>query len=61
VKIRRLREAQAMTQEQLAKRARVSQSYLSQLESGSRGKMPGLKVAQKIAKALGVPLGELLE
>jgi transcriptional regulator with XRE-family HTH domain len=61
VKIKRLREAQEMTQEQLAKRARVSQSYLSQLESGSRGKMPGLKIAQNIARALGVTLAELLE
>jgi transcriptional regulator with XRE-family HTH domain len=60
LKIKRLREALDMTQEQLSKRARVSQSYLSQLESGSRGKMPGLKVAQKIAKALNVSLEDLL-
>lgn len=58
--IRRLREAEGITQEQLAKRAKVSQGYLSRLEAGDR-KAPSIKIAQKLAQALGVPVGELLE
>lgn len=60
VTIRKLREAQGLTQERLAKKARVSQPYLSQLESG-RSKKPGIAIIQKLARALGVPVGELLE
>jgi transcriptional regulator with XRE-family HTH domain len=49
-----------MTQEQLAMKAGLSQPYLSQLEAGDKGN-PSLPLLRKLARALGVPVGELLE
>jgi transcriptional regulator with XRE-family HTH domain len=60
VTIRRLREEQRMTQAQLAKRAKVTQGYISQLETGMIQDI-GTKVAVRLANALGVPVTELLE
>ena len=57
--IRRLRDDRGMTQAQLAKRARVTQGYISQLEAGAK-KDIGAKVAVRLAKALNVPVMELL-
>jgi transcriptional regulator with XRE-family HTH domain len=59
VTIRRLRERQDMTQAALAKKVKVTQGYISQLEAGTR-REPGAKVAIRLAKALGVPVTELL-
>ena len=58
--IKKLREQRDMTQEQLAKKAGVTQGYIAQLESGLR-KNPSLPSLRKLARALGVPVGELLE
>lgn len=58
--IRRLREAEGLTQETLAKKAGVTQSYIAQLESGLK-KSPSLPTLKKLARALGVPVTELLE
>jgi DNA-binding XRE family transcriptional regulator len=58
--IRKLREQQDMTQEQLAKKAGVTQGYIAQLERGLR-KNPSLPALRKLARALGVPVTELLE
>lgn len=55
--IRRLRHERGETQEQLAKRARISRPYLTQLENGDR--KPSLAIAKKLAVALGVSLDEL--
>lgn len=49
-----------MTQEQLAKRAGLKQPYVSKLESGLK-KNPSLPTLKKLARALGVPVTELLE
>lgn len=57
--IRRLRTRQGMTQEELALKAKVTQGYISQLEAGTK-KDIGAKVAVRLAKALGVPVTELL-
>jgi transcriptional regulator with XRE-family HTH domain len=59
--VRRLREEKGWTQAELARRARVSQPYLSQIEAGARGKSPGIRIVQHLAKALGVPVTALLE
>ena len=48
-----------MNQEALAKRAKVSRGYLAALEAGHK-KNPSLAVLQRLAKALGVPVTELL-
>ena len=57
--VRRLRKAQNMTQEDLAKKARVTQGYIAQIEAGSIKEL-GAKVALRLADALGVPVTELL-
>jgi len=47
------------TQEALAKRAKVSRSYLAAIEAGHK-RNPSLVILQKLAKALGVPVAKLL-
>lgn len=49
-----------MTEEELAKRAKVSRGYLADLEAGHR-KNPSVAVLKRLAKALGVPVTALLE
>jgi len=58
--IRELRGAKGLTQMQLAKRAKVTQGYISQVETGTIQDI-GAKVAVRLAKALGVPVTRLLE
>ena len=53
------RAAMELTQMALAKRAKVTQTYIAKLESGDK-KNPSLAILQRLAKALGVPLTELL-
>ena len=48
-----------VTQEELARRAKVSRGYLAAIEAGHK-KNPSLAVLQRLAKALGVPVTELL-
>ena len=57
--IRQKREQENMTQEQLAKKVGVTQGYIAQLESGLK-RNPSLPTLKKIAKALGVPVTDLL-
>jgi transcriptional regulator with XRE-family HTH domain len=58
--LRGLRESRGLTQVQLAKKARISQAYVAKLESGAR-KSLSLPAIKRLAKALGVPVTELLE
>ena len=58
--IQGLREAKGMTQRDLADKAEVTQGYVAQLEQGLK-KNPSLEVLQRIAKALGVSVAELLK
>ena len=53
------RQAKNLTQTALAKRAKVSVSYVSMLERGAR--VPPLETLEVIAKALGVPPLDLLQ
>jgi transcriptional regulator with XRE-family HTH domain len=53
------REGLGFTREQLAKKAKVTTAYVSMMEAGKR-KNPSLVVLQRLAKALGVPVAELL-
>jgi len=57
--IKKLREAKGLTQEQVAKQAKVTKNYITMLERGAR-KSPSLPVLRRIAKALGVPPSALL-
>jgi transcriptional regulator with XRE-family HTH domain len=53
------REQVGLTREQLARKARVTTAYVSMMEAGKR-KNPSLAVLDRLAKALGVPVTELL-
>jgi transcriptional regulator with XRE-family HTH domain len=67
--IKELRERRGLTQEELAKRSGVSQGYIAKLEPSSRaGKSktvrkanPSVAILKRLARALGVPVTELLE
>jgi transcriptional regulator with XRE-family HTH domain len=48
-----------MSQLGLAKRAKVAQAYISELEAGDK-KNPGIETLRKLARALSVPVTELL-
>jgi transcriptional regulator with XRE-family HTH domain len=59
MKVQALRDKRAMTQEALAKKARISRGYLARLETGRHE--PTLTMLRKLAKALSVPVTALLE
>ena len=59
--VRRYRLERGLTQAELARRARISKAYLSQLESGSGGTRPSADILYRLAFALGTSAGELLE
>lgn len=56
--VKQLREAREMSQEELAYRADLSSSHISRTERGAQS--PSLMVIHKIAKALGIPISELM-
>lgn len=58
-RIRALRRAQKMTQEDLSYEAKIDYSYLNEIESGKRN--PSVKRVNAIAKALKVPVSELFK
>jgi transcriptional regulator with XRE-family HTH domain len=58
-RVKRVREARGLTQVALAKRARVTQGFVSKVEAGVQ-RDPGVAVLQRLAKALGVPVTALL-
>ena len=58
-KLKALRARQGLTQEQLAEKSGVSRTYLARLETGRQD--PTLSTLEKLAKALGVKAGRLLE
>lgn len=60
MKLKRLRETKGLSQLALAKRAKINQAYISELEAGSK-RNPGVEICRKLAKALGVSLTDLLE
>ena len=49
-----------MSQRDLAAKVKVTPGYIAQLETG-HAKNPSLDVLKRLARALGVPVGELLE
>ena len=58
--LKELRAEKKMTQVELAKKAKVTQAYIAMLESGEK-KNPSLVIVRRIARALGVPISQLLE
>jgi transcriptional regulator with XRE-family HTH domain len=57
--VQNLRRDKGLSQEELAERAEVHQTYLSGVERGVRN--PSLMVLGRIAKALGVDAWDLLK
>lgn len=60
LKIRQIRETKGLNQNDVARDSEISQPYLSELESGEKDN-PSKAVLIRLAKALGVPVAELLE
>jgi len=58
-RVRRFRETQKLSQEELAYRAGVHRTYLGGIERGERN--PSLKNLAAIAKALNVRLADLVD
>jgi len=59
LRLKELRDAKDMTQEDLADKAQIFRTYLSRIETG--GANPTLTVIFQLAEALGVSTGSLLE
>ncbi len=57
--MRRLRQDKGWSQEELAHRAGMHRTYVSDLERSARN--PSIELIDKLAVALGVPVGELLD
>jgi transcriptional regulator with XRE-family HTH domain len=57
--LKTLREEKGLTQVDLANKAKVERTYIVKLESGDK-KNPSLDILKKLAKALGVPVTDLL-
>jgi transcriptional regulator with XRE-family HTH domain len=58
MKLKRMREAKGLSQADLARRAKITREYVNKLEAGRYD--PTVGVIQRLAKALGVPVTELL-
>ncbi|RMG99820.1 MAG: XRE family transcriptional regulator [Deltaproteobacteria bacterium] len=58
-RLRRLREERGLTQEHLARRARIATDMISRLENG-RYTSPGLRTLLRVARGLGVSLVQIL-
>ncbi len=57
--LRQLRHAKGLSQEAFADEAGLHRTYVSDLERGARN--PSVSVVDKLARALGVPAGRLLD
>jgi transcriptional regulator with XRE-family HTH domain len=59
MKLKALRTAHGLTQVQLAKKMKMKQAYIAQLETGVEAN-PTLDTLRRLAKALKVSVGELV-
>lgn len=57
--IQRIRRNKDLSQEEVAHRAAIHQTYLSGVETGKRN--PSILVLERIAKALGVDISEIFK
>ena len=58
-RIRKLREERGLSQAALAAKAKITREYVNKLEAGRYD--PTLGVVQRLAKALGVTLADLVK
>jgi len=64
LRLKAVRQARGLTQVALAETARISPSYLVQIEGSAKNppiRTPSLSVLARLAKALKVTVGELVE
>jgi transcriptional regulator with XRE-family HTH domain len=64
MRIQRIRVQRGMTQAQLAEKAGVSRGYVAQIESPATARhhrTPSRRTLEKLAKALGINVGELVK
>jgi transcriptional regulator with XRE-family HTH domain len=64
MRIKRMRIEHELTQAALAKKAKISRVHLANIESADNAphhRTPSLAVLERLARALGVPVTELLE
>ena len=59
MRLKRFRKQRGLTQESLARKAGISHGYLARLEIGMHE--PTLSTLRRLAKVLGVKLGQLLD
>jgi transcriptional regulator with XRE-family HTH domain len=59
MRVKHHREARGLTQAALAAKAGVNRVYVAQIETNV--KVPSIRTLEKLAKALGVKVGRLLE
>ena len=59
MRLRKMRQKRGITQETLARRARISRVYLAEIEGRRRD--PSLSIVVKLAKALKVKVGDLVD
>jgi transcriptional regulator with XRE-family HTH domain len=59
MKLKQIRTARGITQVELARRLKVKQPYVAQLESGAKPN-PSLDMLRRLAKALKVSVAELV-
>jgi transcriptional regulator with XRE-family HTH domain len=57
--LKKLREDRGLSQAQLAAKADVTDAYIAMLETGKRDN-PSLSILKRLARALGVPVTDLL-
>jgi transcriptional regulator with XRE-family HTH domain len=57
--LRRLRQARGLSQEEFAFTAKIHRTYISDIERGARN--PTVTVVEKLATALSIKAGELLD
>lgn len=58
-RLKALRKEKGLSQEELAERSGLNRPYISGIEKGKRN--VSLEVMEKLAEALGVGMGELIE
>lgn len=58
-RLRALREGKGLSQGELAQKARITREYVNKLEAGRYD--PTVGVVQRLAKALGVSVTELIQ
>lgn len=59
LRLKTLRKEKGLSQEELAERSGLNRPYISGIEQGKRN--VSLEVMEKLAKALGVGIGELVD